>query len=576
MGNFSNYWDLTTLFTKIKNTLNGIKTAIDDSVSLKTATGNPITLTDAANANAESLSMTIEPIQDLHGYSKPWAGGAGKNLLPYPFYNTTKTAQGITFTDNEDGTITVNGTSSASADFILYNQDTFTLPQGEYILSCENLPLNCYIVFGSNAIPYTNVFGSMMPYRFTISNNNPVGYGILRINVGTTLNNVVIKPMIRLASDTDPTFEPYTNICPISGLTSGEVQTTNGTDTNTATITFGQTVYGGTVDFKTGQVSVTHGMVDLGDYTWFYTNGVFTISGEPTISDAKAPTNTGIESVYCSAYKHYYTGSTVELNNIPDKNVCLCITAMSSSRKIPVIKDTDYTDAATFKSAMSGVQLCYELATPTTLTLTPAELELLKGNNTITANGAEISIEYYPDNAIGALAEKLIDVQAQINGKQDTLTFDSAPTAGSNNPVTSDGVHEAIAGLDTRVTDLEEGGVFEMITNDRVDTPQEEESHTITVMYRGAGLFNNVNNDLKYLWFVLVADENYAGVNLPGPICIPYALFTDQKTFFTYRQGSCDVEVRRGGSDDKIVWNWVFASAGLPGVAYRFRIYVAK
>jgi hypothetical protein len=66
---------------------------------------------------------------------------------------------------------------------------------------------------------------------------------------------------------------------------------------------------------------------------------------------------------------------------------------------------------------MSGVQLCYELATPLTLTLTPAELELLKGNNTITANGAEISIEYYPDNAIGTLAERVDDVQEQINAK---------------------------------------------------------------------------------------------------------------------------------------------------------------
>lgn len=201
--------------------------------------------------------------------------------------------------------------------------------------------------------------------------------------------SMTIEPIQSGSGDPSPT-----NVRPISGISTATVQTTNGTDTNTATITFGRTVYGGSVNFKTGQVTVTHGIVDLGDYTWSYTNGVFTVSGEPTISDAKAPTNTGIESVYCSAYKHYYTGSTVELNNIPDKNVCLCITAMSSTRKIPVIKDTDYTDATAFKTAMSGVQLCYELATPTTLTLTTAELELLKGNNTISGNGVTINIDY--------------------------------------------------------------------------------------------------------------------------------------------------------------------------------------
>lgn len=33
-----------------------------------------------------------------------------KNLLPYPYYETTITRNGVTFTDNRDGTITANGT----------------------------------------------------------------------------------------------------------------------------------------------------------------------------------------------------------------------------------------------------------------------------------------------------------------------------------------------------------------------------------------------------------------------------------------------------------------------------------
>lgn len=35
-------------------------------------------------------------------------------------------------------------------------------------------------------------------------------------------------------------------------------------------------------------------------------------------------------------------------------------------------------------------------------------------------------------------------VQQQLDGKQDTLTFDATPTAGSSNPVTSDGIHMAL------------------------------------------------------------------------------------------------------------------------------------
>ena len=43
----------------------------------------------------------------------------GKNLLPYPYYNTTKTVNGITFTDNGDGSVTISGTATGGAYFYL-------------------------------------------------------------------------------------------------------------------------------------------------------------------------------------------------------------------------------------------------------------------------------------------------------------------------------------------------------------------------------------------------------------------------------------------------------------------------
>ena len=43
----------------------------------------------------------------------------GKNLLPYPWVETTKTQNGITFTDNGDGSLTISGTTTAETNFIL-------------------------------------------------------------------------------------------------------------------------------------------------------------------------------------------------------------------------------------------------------------------------------------------------------------------------------------------------------------------------------------------------------------------------------------------------------------------------
>lgn len=43
----------------------------------------------------------------------------GKNLLPYPFYQTTLTLNALTFTDNKDGSISVSGTTTDPSSFWL-------------------------------------------------------------------------------------------------------------------------------------------------------------------------------------------------------------------------------------------------------------------------------------------------------------------------------------------------------------------------------------------------------------------------------------------------------------------------
>ena len=41
-----------------------------------------------------------------------------------------------------------------------------------------------------------------------------------------------------------------------------------------------------------------------------------------------------------------------------------------------------------------------------------------------------------------------------LQGKQNTLTFDNEPTAGSSNPVTSGGIHAALAGKQNDLTQV--------------------------------------------------------------------------------------------------------------------------
>ena len=132
----------------------------------------------------------------------------GKNLL-----NNTATSQtinGITFTINEDNSVLANGTSTALITFNLIGSNTFTLPAGTYVLSgCPTGGSdNSYRIDINNGAEFSQRdYGS--GNTFTLSSDLTVNNVRIRIASGTTINNLVFKPMIRLSSITNDTYEPY-------------------------------------------------------------------------------------------------------------------------------------------------------------------------------------------------------------------------------------------------------------------------------------------------------------------------------------------------------------------------------
>ena len=198
-----------------------------EGMGSKDVSGNPIIITDGVAENAQNLSVELEPIQDLHGYDKPWVGGAGKNLAAVTA--TSQTISGVTFTINTDNGgnvigITANGTAT---DLVIYNLGTYTITTaGNYVLSgcpsngsASTFYLDCRRDDSSQAIDVGN--------GVTFASNGQSGKQVrVVILSGVQMNNEVFYPMICLASDTDHTFEPYSNICPISGRTQVNVTRT--------------------------------------------------------------------------------------------------------------------------------------------------------------------------------------------------------------------------------------------------------------------------------------------------------------------------------------------------------------
>ena len=127
-----------------------------------------------------------------------------KNLLPNNA--VTQVLDGIQFTVNSDGSVTLN-TVGTRTTFV-----TLTL-------STPNLPSNHYIVTGCPSGGGNDTYYLNFKVNGSWSGNQEYGsgkevIGIINevgISVPSTSSpsNVTFKPMIRLASDTDPTYQPY-------------------------------------------------------------------------------------------------------------------------------------------------------------------------------------------------------------------------------------------------------------------------------------------------------------------------------------------------------------------------------
>lgn len=133
----------------------------------------------------------------------------GKNLLKYLYVNTTKTINGITFTDNGDGTITANGTATDMVSFAVIWKNLH-IPKGTYTISgCPkggNVNTGFFIVCGTDSIRFAADTGN--GGTFDIENDINDFTFSLRINSGVTVSNLIFRPQLEIGSTATP-YEPY-------------------------------------------------------------------------------------------------------------------------------------------------------------------------------------------------------------------------------------------------------------------------------------------------------------------------------------------------------------------------------
>ena len=151
-----------------------------------------VSVSDAAANLPVKLTVGIDPVQDLHGYDYPWVGGAGKN----------KWSLGA---------------------FASWNNKPFSLPAGTYTVSVDASTLVGMRFFYGEGTENSVVASLKESNNYTDTITLPSD--CIKINTsvseGGTVENVQIE-----AGETKTTYEPYANICPISGWTGCKVTRT--------------------------------------------------------------------------------------------------------------------------------------------------------------------------------------------------------------------------------------------------------------------------------------------------------------------------------------------------------------
>jgi hypothetical protein len=321
-----------------------------------------------ALTGTQSGSGTPSPdnVRPISGFSELGINATGKNLLR--LNRGSETYNGVTFTVNEDFSITTSGEYQGQNSIYIASY-LVTLRAGTYILTgCPSGgSYSDYVLRIENSQAQRIALDTGNGETFTLTEDTPVFcriYIYSQNGVGKTF-----YPMLRMIN-TNSDYEPF-------GIYT--------------TITIGSTVYIGEYDARTGVLTVTHLIKTINDLTGFDSMS----SPSNHVFRAKANDLVGLE---------YVSG------NVPTNAICSHfdakawgpISAMDNGKfaiaplddgKIVFIAH-DYSTVSDFLTDLGTAQIAYPLATPTTIQLPPCPIDTLQGINNIWADTGETTASY--------------------------------------------------------------------------------------------------------------------------------------------------------------------------------------
>lgn len=128
----------------------------------------------------------VASVKSIGGKTIVW------NQLLGTEYENTKTANGITFTNNGDGSITIDGTAATDVLFQINSGHSFALYSDHAYLWNVGTTVNGVVVGNVN---YTQFYEKKVA-KWTFGKGQYYGHNCIKVVSGTTVSNLTIKPQL--------------------------------------------------------------------------------------------------------------------------------------------------------------------------------------------------------------------------------------------------------------------------------------------------------------------------------------------------------------------------------------------
>ena len=169
--------------------------------------GNPLRFDDLSPIEHEMEVTTVPLGKSVTKY--------GKNLLPYPYEglgkNKAVSTGGVTFTDQGDGTVLINGTCTVTESLQLFGAVSLKqlLPGATYVMS-QGVQKEGLFLYLSYTDENGNVIQVDPENAFTWNSRCRMNGMYVQCQAGETFSGVVISPMIELGEKSSDYEQPQT------------------------------------------------------------------------------------------------------------------------------------------------------------------------------------------------------------------------------------------------------------------------------------------------------------------------------------------------------------------------------